>query len=412
MSGPRHVIVGGGVAAAAAAAGLRAHGFDGEVVIVSDDTTLPYERPPLSKGFLTPQTSPEPTYLKPPDWYREHDVQSVLGVRAHSLDPVAKTVTLSDGQLLPYTRLLLATGVRARPLPGVDSERVLTLRSSADALRLRERLIDAQKVAVLGGGFIGCEAAATAVGLGKRVTIIERTETLMQAALGPVLGGVLTDVHRAAGVQLLLRSVVQYIEDAGTVVTVHTDRGIVEADLVLIGAGTVPNTEIAVDAGLEVDGGIVTDEFSRTTIADVYAAGDVASTYHPHYGRRLRVEHHDTALHHGASAAKNMLDITDPFGEAHWFWSDQYRHTLHQVGRSGPADRLVIRGSLEELSFSAFSLTGDRITKVISLNRPKDALATRRLLFTEHSATPEQLQDESVPVNRLRQHRPPRAEAS
>jgi 3-phenylpropionate/trans-cinnamate dioxygenase ferredoxin reductase subunit len=413
MTRQRHVIVGGGVAAASAAASLRSHGFDGEVVIVSVDEVLPYERPPLSKQFLVPTTPPEPTYMRPEDWYADHDVQVLLGVRAHTLDPVGKTLQLSTGEALGYSRILLATGVRARPIPGVDSDRMLTLRSLRDALQIRDRLAAVEKVVVLGGGFIGCEAASTAVSMGKRVTVIERTETLMQAALGPVLGGVLTDVHRAAGVQLVLHSVVQSVKDTGSMAVVHTDRGIIEADLVLVGAGTVPNVELALEAGLEVDGGVLTDEFSQTSVPDVFAAGDVASTFHPYYGSHLRVEHHDTAMHHGISAAKNMIGIDDAFSEAHWFWTDQYEHTLQQVGRARPDDELVVRGSLDELSFSAFSLRDGRIAKVISLNRPKDVLVTRRLLFAEHQATPELLRDESFPLNRLAPRKPSaRVEAS
>jgi 3-phenylpropionate/trans-cinnamate dioxygenase ferredoxin reductase subunit len=194
---------------------------------------------------------------------------------------------------------------------------------------------------------------------------------------------------------------------------VHTDRGIIEADLVLVGAGTVPNVELALEAGLEVDGGVLTDEFSQTSVPDVFAAGDVASTFHPYYGSHLRVEHHDTAMHHGISAAKNMIGIDDTFSEAHWFWTDQYEHTLQQVGRARPDDELVVRGSLDELSFSAFSLRDGRIAKVISLNRPKDVLVTRRLLFAEHQATPELLRDESFPLNRLAPRKPSaRVEAS
>ena len=222
----------------------------------------------------------------------------------------------------------------------------------------------------------------------------------------------MTDVHRAAGVHVMTGCVVQNVEQTPTSLVVRTDRGVIEADLVLVGAGTQPNTELAQEAGLHVNGGIITDEFSLTSAPDIYAAGDVASILHPFYGAHLRVEHHDTAMHHGASAAKNMLDLNDPFTESHWFWSDQYTTTSSKPVRSDPGDEQVVRGSLDDLSFSAFSLRGDRITKVISLNRPRDVLATRRLLFTDHHASPEQLVDESTPLNRLvPRERPARVEA-
>lgn len=412
MSSRRHVIIGGGVAAASAAATLRSHDFDGEVVIISDDDILPYERPPLSKEFLRPDSDSAPTLVKPETWYAEHQVDVRLNTRATRIDPGAKRVELSTGEQLDYTKLLIATGVRARNLPRATSDRILTLRSIGDAARIRKLLTRVDSVAVLGGGFIGCEAASTAIAMGKRVTILERTSTLMEAALGPTLGGVMTDVHRAAGVHVMNGCVVQNVEQTPTSLVVRTDRGVIEADLVLVGAGTRPNIDLAQDAGLSVNGGILTDEYSRTSATDIYAAGDVASILHPYYGAHLRVEHHDTAMHHGASAAKNMLDQTEAFTESHWFWSDQYTHNLQQAGRSEPDDELVVRGSLDELSFSAFWLRSGRITKVISLNRPRDVLATRRMLFAEHHASPEQLSDESTPINRLvPRQRPARVEA-
>jgi 3-phenylpropionate/trans-cinnamate dioxygenase ferredoxin reductase subunit len=401
MTTKRHVIVGGGVAAASAAATLRSRGFDGQVVVVSDEASLPYERPPLSKDFLRPESDGLPTLLRPADWYDEHDITLMLGTRATSVDPTAHRIELASGDTLDFDKLLLATGVRARRLPHTSSSRILTLRSLADASRVRKQLAAVDKVAVLGGGFIGCEAASTAVALGKRVTVLERTTTLMEAALGPVLGAVMTDVHRAAGVHVMGRCVVQSIEGTPSTLVVRTDRGTVEADLVLVGAGSQPNTELAESAGLDIDNGVLTDAHCRTNAPDVFAAGDVAAAFHPFYGAHLRVEHHDTAMHHGHSAAMNMLGHDEPFHEAHWFWSDQYGHTIQQVGRAHIDDQLVVRGSLDDLSFSAFSLRGDRITRVISLNRPKDVVATRRLLFAEHHASVELLQDESTPVSSL-----------
>ncbi|MGW6145236.1 oxidoreductase C-terminal domain-containing protein [Streptomyces sp. NPDC055140] len=187
---------------------------------------------------------------------------------------------------------------------------------------------------------------------------------------------------------------------------------VIEADLVLVGAGSLPNVELAQEAGLRIDRGVLTDEHSRTSAPDVYAAGGVAAAFHPHYSEHIRVEHHDSAVRHGASAARNMLGLDDPFLETHWFWSDQYDHSIQQVGRARPDDEVVVRGSLDDLSFSAFSLRDGRITRVISLNRPKDVLAVRRLLFTEHAVTAAQLRDEATQLNRLAPRKsPPRAEA-
>ncbi|MBB5916616.1 3-phenylpropionate/trans-cinnamate dioxygenase ferredoxin reductase subunit [Nocardia transvalensis] len=396
----RHVVVGGGVAAASAVAGLRAGGFEGAIVLVSDDESLPYERPPLSKSFLDADSEPEPTFVHDEAWYAEQQIDALLGVRAQRIHPREHRVDLSTGESLDYGGLILATGVRPRPGPGT-AERVVLLRSLAHGREIRARLANAEHVAVLGGGFIGCEVAATATALGKRATIIERAGVLMKNALGPALGEVFTDIHRAKGVETLLNRVVLAVEERRDSVVVRTDHGTVEADLVVVGAGCVPNVELAAEAGITAADGIVTDEFCRTNVPDIYAAGDVASVYHPFYDRHLRVEHHDTAMHQGAAAARNLLGYREPFLDAHWFWSDQYEHKLQRVGRPAPSDEVVIRGSVDELDFSAFSLHDNRIRSVTSLNRGRDALAVRRLLFADHSATAEQLRDESVQLKRL-----------
>ncbi|MFC0452252.1 NAD(P)/FAD-dependent oxidoreductase [Rhodococcus jostii] len=411
MSTVRHVVVGGGVAAASAVATLRSGGFDGELVLVSDDDTVPYERPPLSKDFLEPDSPPVPTLIREPQWYVDHQVQTLLGVRAQRLDPRARRLTLSTGESLSYDGLVLATGVRARPALGDASDRILMLRSFADAKLLRSRLASAEHVAVLGGGFIGCEVAATAVGLGKRATIVERADVLMNRALGHSIGAVFTDIHRAKGVGVHLNSVVLGVHDTGSSAVVRTNHGSIEVDLVVVGAGSLPNVELAAEAGIVTDNGIVTDQFCRTNVPNVYAAGDVASSYHPFYNQHLRVEHHDTATRHGAAAARNLLGHDEPFVEAHWFWSDQYEHNLQRTGRAEGSDEVVIRGSLDDLKFSAFALRDGRIRSVISVNQPRDVIAVRRLLFVDHDVTADKLRDQAMPLNRLRSRVPASATA-
>ena len=396
------MVIGGGAGSAAAVAELRKQGFDGSLTLVSAENTVPYERPPLSKGFLLGTSGQVP--VKDAAWYEQASVELILGSRATRLDLAARTVTLSGGAVLGYDQLLLATGVRPRVLPGLDGDGVCYLRTSEDAAALRDRMTAAGHVAVLGGGFIGCEVAAAAIRLGKRATILEALPTLLHRALGPELGDVVAGIHRDEGVDVRTGQQVLGIRPRRGGVRISTAAGDVDADVLVVGVGTVPNTELAEQAGLPAGHGIEVDECFATAAPGIYAIGDVAAQHLPGHGRRVRVEHHDTAIRHGRVAARNMAGQREPFADVHWFWSDQYDHTISSAGlipgSDGPGE-LVIRGSLEQRSFSAFSLDGDRVRAVISLNRPRDVLDARRLIARDHSATAAQLCDESLPLKRL-----------
>ena len=396
------MVIGGGAGSAAAVAELRKQGFDGSLTLVSAENTVPYERPPLSKGFLLGTSGQVP--VKDAAWYEQASVELILGSRATRLDLAARTVTLSGGAVLGYDQLLLATGVRPRVLPGLDGDGVCYLRTGEDAAALRDRMTAAGHVAVLGGGFIGCEVAAAAIRLGKRATILEALPTLLHRALGPELGDVVAGIHRDEGVDVRTGQQVLGIRPRRGGVRISTAAGDVDADVLVVGVGTVPNTELAEQAGLPAGHGIEVDECFATAAPGIYAIGDVAAQHLPGHGRRVRVEHHDTAIRHGRVAARNMLGQREPFADVHWFWSDQFDHTISSAGlipgSDGPGE-LVIRGSLEQRSFSAFSLDGDRVRAVISLNRPRDVLDARRLIARDHSATAGQLRDESLPLKRL-----------
>ena len=396
------MVIGGGAGSAAAVAELRKQGFDGSLTLVSAENTVPYERPPLSKGFLLGTSGQVP--VKDAAWYEQASVELILGSRATRLDLAARTVTLSGGAVLGYDQLLLATGVRPRVLPGLDGDGVCYLRTSEDAAALRDRMTAAGHVAVLGGGFIGCEVAAAAIRLGKRATILEALPTLLHRALGPELGDVVAGIHRDEGVDVRTGQQVLGIRPRRGGLRISTAAGDVDADVLVVGVGTVPNTELAEQAGLPAGHGIEVDECFATAAPGIYAIGDVAAQHLPGHGRRVRVEHHDTAIRHGRVAARNMAGQREPFADVHWFWSDQYDHTISSAGlipgSDGPGE-LVIRGSLEQRNFSAFSLDGDRVRAVISLNRPRDVLDARRLIARNHSATAAQLCDESLPLKRL-----------
>lgn len=393
----RCVLVGGGVAAAATAAALRRRGFDGEIVLVSDEPEAPYERPPLSKAVLA---GGDVVPARKPEWYGDNGVELRLSTRATSVDTDTRLVRLTDGDDLRYDTLVLATGMRARRLAGFDGERIHYLRTSADARALRTELTAAERVVVLGAGFIGCEVAAAAVGLGKHVTIFEPEATPLARVLGVKIGAAVLDIHRGRGVDVRTG---EYAEsctptDAGLVLDSNLGNR-VEADLLLVGVGALPNVELAREAGIATGDGILVDEYGRTSAPDVWALGDVASQLH--HGRRVRVEHHDNALRQGQTVAANITGDTVPHTDPHWFWSDHYEHKLQSVGYARDLDDLVLRGSVEEGTFSAFSLTDGRLDGVISLGRPGDVLAVRRALHGPHSVTADELLDESVPLKQL-----------
>ncbi|MFC4852260.1 NAD(P)/FAD-dependent oxidoreductase [Actinophytocola glycyrrhizae] len=405
----RYVLVGGGVAAAATAAALRRRGFDGEIVLVADEPDAPYERPPLSKDVLA---GGDVVPARKPEWYADNGVELRLSTRATAVDTAARTVRLADGadsgknsrkdtgEDLPYDALVLATGMRARRLAGFDGDRIHYLRTAADARALRAELTAAERVVVLGAGFVGCEVAASAVGLGKQVTIFEPEPTPLARVLGAKIGTAVLDIHRARGVEVRTGEYVETCAPVGDRFVLDSNLGHrTEADLVLVGVGALPNVELAARAGIATGDGILVDEFGRTSALDVWALGDVAAQ--SHHGRRVRVEHHDNALRQGQTVAANLTGEEKPHTDPHWFWSDHYEHKLQSVGRVRDLDDLVLRGSVEEGVFSAFSLTDGRLDGVISLGRPGDVLAVRRALHSPHSVTADELRDESLPLKQL-----------
>ncbi|MDL5159789.1 NAD(P)/FAD-dependent oxidoreductase [Actinomycetospora termitidis] len=398
----RFVLVGGGVATAATATGLREEGFDGGIVLVAAEPHLPYERPPLSKEYLA-GTVDRPSFRANPEaWYADHDVELVLGTRVDELVPAEHRVRLSDGRSLGYDALVLGTGVRARTLDGFSGERVHALRTLADSERLRGRLTAGRHLVILGGGFIGCEVAAVAAGRGVRVTVFEPEPLPLGRVLGAEFGRAVVDIHAEQGVEFRTGQVVTAMTETSSGLALTTrDGGVVECDELLVGVGSVPNAELAAAAGLEVDRGILTDEFGRTSAPDVHAIGDVAVRHHPEHGGPVRVEHHDTAVKHGRHTARVLLGHAEPFTEQHFFWSSQYDHMIQSLGRIDGEGETVIRGSVEDRSFTRFSLVDGRIAGMVALDRPRDLLATRKVMAVPHRVTADQLADDDFPLKSL-----------
>jgi 3-phenylpropionate/trans-cinnamate dioxygenase ferredoxin reductase subunit len=397
------VIVGAGLAGVTAAATLRDEGFDGRVVLVGDEPRLPYERPPLSKEYLRGERPLERIIVRPEPWFEEQDIDIRFGQSATSLDLNAHRVALASGEEIAFDRALLATGSRARrpDIPGVELHGVHDLRTVEDAERIRSAARPGARVALVGMGFIGAELAASLRSLGVEVTTIEHGKVPLRKAVGPEVGRVLEELHRDHGVTMHLGRSVEALVGNGSFEAVVMDGGErVESDVAIIGIGASPNVELGAQLGVAPDRGILCDAELATADPRVFACGDVASHAHPLFGR-IRVEHFDNALKSGDVAARNMLGAGHVFDDVHWFWSDQYEHSIQSAGVADPAGELVVRGSLADRDFSAFRLDGDRVGSVVSLDRPRDVLDTRRLIARGHSVTADQLRDETTPIKRL-----------
>ncbi|TKJ20665.1 FAD-dependent oxidoreductase [Blastococcus sp. CCUG 61487] len=373
MTSAPFVVVEGGLAGAKAAETLRAEGFDGRLVLVAGEEELPYDRPPLSKDYLLGRVDRESPQVHPLDWYGEQRIELRTGVRAQHLDASDRRLTLSTGERLAYRSLLLATGSSPRrlPVPGEALDGVRYLRTLADAeVLLADLRGGGRTVVVVGAGWIGLEVAAAARAHGNTVTIVEPQPTPLHAALGPEMGRVFARLHRAHGVTLLTDTVVRELRGAqGRVHTVVTDRHAgLEADVVVVGIGATPDVGLAAAAGLAVDNGILTDHALRTSAPDVVAAGDVAASFHPLYGRYVRVEHWANALNGGPAAARSMLGREVIHDRVPYFYTDQYELGMEYSGLAGPGDRLVCRGDPEDGAFISFWTADGRVTAAMTVN--------------------------------------------
>ena len=349
-STPTFVIVGASLAGAKAAETLRAEGFAGRVVLIGDENEPPYERPPLSKGYLQGIQERAKAYLHDMDWYAAHGVELLLGRRATDLDLRAHTVTLDGIETLRYDKLLLATGSRPRTLdvPGADADGVHYLRTLEHADALLAGLRSARQVVVVGAGWIGLEVAAAARTHGCGVTVVELDTLPLRRVLGDEVAAVFRDLHLAHGVDFRFGSGVREFRAAGGRLAgvVLNDGNEIPADLVVVGIGVQPATELARSAGLAVDNGIVTDAGLRTTDPDVYACGDVAASFNPLIGAHIRVEHWANALNGGPAAARSMLGQPVEYARVPYFYTDQYDLGMEYSGWIGPDgyDRVVFRG--------------------------------------------------------------------
>jgi len=400
------VIIGGGVAAGTAAKTLRKEGFDGDVTIVSEEAHPPYQRPPLSKGYLAGKEGMDAVILQPTEWYAEQGMDLRTSTRAVSLDPTAHEVVLDDDSILGYDSVLLATGAspRSLPLEGAELPGVRTLRRLDDSDDLAAQLrAGGRRLVIIGSGWIGMEVGATARDLGNEVTVLERDPVPLALALGDEMGEVFRALHLEHGVDLRTSVNVERITGSESAEGVVVDGEVVPADIVLIGVGAAPNTTLAENAGLRIHNGILTDSSLRTSAPDVYAAGDVANAYHPVIQRHLRGEHWANALHAGPVAARAMLGMPASFVDIPYFYTDQFDLSMELSGYAPlMADaRLVVRGDREGREFIAFWVDRGRIVSGMNVNVWKVNKTVQALIRSGSIVDVDRLRDPSTPLESL-----------
>jgi 3-phenylpropionate/trans-cinnamate dioxygenase ferredoxin reductase subunit len=404
------IVIGAGHAGAELAVQAREGGWSGRIALIGDEEALPYHRPPLSKAYLAGSAAPDAMALKSRAAYDKAGVELMSGRRVVEVDRAAARLRFEDGHSTDYSRLAFATGGRPRRLPaaagGADAaDNFHYLRTLADVDRIRPRFVAGARLAIVGGGYVGLEVAAVAVKHGLKVTVLETAPRVLARVTAPRVSSFYEQVHREAGVDV--RTGVQVdgfdLDAASRLVTrVHCSDGErVECDLVIAGIGLVPNTELAASAGLAVDDGILIDAASRSSDPAIVAAGDCTRFHSALYGRSIRLESVPNALEQARCAATAVNDKERLNDGVPWFWSDQYELKLKMVGLSQGYDRLLLRGSLEQRSFSAFYLKGDRVLAVDTVNRVPEFMLAKRLVAERIAVDADRLVDDGTPLKNL-----------
>jgi 3-phenylpropionate/trans-cinnamate dioxygenase ferredoxin reductase component len=403
-SGPTFVIVGASLAGARAAEALRTEGFEGQIVLIGHERHYPYERPPLSKGYLQGSEARDSIFVHEEGWYAGHGVDLRLGAGVTAIDRELRQLTLSTGETVGYDKLLLTTGATPTllPVPGAGANGVQYLRSVDDSERLRETLSAVSSVVIVGAGWIGLEVAAAARNAGVATTVVSMEEQPLLAVLGPEVAPVFADLHLEHGVDLRLGTEVDRIlvsADAATGVRL-ADGTELSADAVIVGIGVTPAAELAEAAGLDVDGGVLTDAGLRTSDPDIYAAGDVARAYHPLIGARLRVEHWANARHQPVAAARSMLGQDVAYDRLPYFFSDQYDLGMEYTGYVTPDgyDRVVFRGDVGKREFVAFWMSRGQVLAGMNVNIWDVTDDIRDLIRDGLPVDPERLANPDIPI--------------
>jgi 3-phenylpropionate/trans-cinnamate dioxygenase ferredoxin reductase subunit len=396
----RVVVVGAGQAAAQLVQSLRQGGFGGEIIIIGDEPVLPYQRPPLSKAYMKGELDAERLFFRPAAWYEDNQIALKLGITVAALDRARQHVIFEDGGSAGYDFLILATGSRPRrlTLPGAELTGVHDLRTLADVERIRPQLVAGRRIAIIGAGYIGLEAAAVARQLGLAVTVVELADRVLARVTSPVISNFFAAEHEAQGVKILTGISTSHIEgkDGRVSAVVLADGRSLEADLVLAGIGVVPNEELAKSAGIACANGILVDRDSRTNDPRIFAAGDCSNRPLVHYARAGRLESVHNAIEQAKMAAAAILGHGRPAEDCPWFWSDQYDLKLQIAGLSQGHDEVVLRGEPDTRQFAVFYLRGRQLLAVDAVNSPAEFLAGKKLIISGAELAPEHLGDKSI----------------
>jgi len=402
MSEKTCIIVGASHAGVQLALSLRQGGWSGRILLVGDETAAPYQRPPLSKGLLDGSKTADSIALRPAALYEKSKIDFLPGHRVVRIDRPSKTIELEDGSRLGYDKLALTMGARPRTLPltGHDQEGVFYLRSLADVQQMRPYIDSGSKAVIVGGGYIGLEAAAVLHQPGMSVTVIEALPRVLQRVTAPEVSAFFERIHREEGVRILTETGVVSIAGSGRAEHVLcVDGSEQESDLVIIAVGVVPNTELAVEAGLDVDNGIPVDAFAQTSDPDIVAAGDCTSFFSTLYQRNVRLESVQNATEQARAAAATINGSPEPYESVPWFWSEQFDVKLQIAGLSQGHDSTVTRGdSRAGRNFAVFYFSGDRLLAVDAINRPAEFMAGKRLIAMNAKIDPDRLADETIPI--------------
>ena len=398
------VIIGASHAAVDVIAHLRRNGWTDKITLIGDEQEPPYHRPPLSKAYFNNQLEAERLALRAESFYQENAVDLVLGRTVESLDRAAQQLVLDDGQTMAYSHLVIATGTRARQLPvaGADLPQIHTLRTKSDVDAIKSQLQANSKLLIVGAGYIGLEVAASAVKQGIHVTVLETMERVLARVTGQVVSEFYQELHAQQGVDIRLgASLLEFTGDSSAAQAVLDDATVLDFDCAIVGIGVVPNTELAADAGLPCDNGIVVDEFTRTADPYIYAVGDCSN--HPSfiYDRQIRLESVPNAVGQAKTAALAICGKAVAYDQVPWFWSDQYDVKLQTVGLCQGHDQVIVRGEPAEHKFAVFYLQKGRLLAVDALNSPAEFMVAKKLVAAKASPDPQQLADVTISIKDL-----------
>ncbi len=401
---PGVVIAGAGQGGFQVAASLRTEGYEGSITLIGDEAGPPYQKPPLSKAFMAGKQEVESTQLRPEAFYVDNRIDLMTGERITEIDPSNHRVALASGSRIPYGQLVLATGARNRLLPveGAELDGVCYLRTREEAVEIRQRMEDAENIVIIGGGFIGLEVAAAASASGKRVLVVEAMRRVMSRAVAPPISDYYQRLHLSQGVTFAFVTRAREISGKGSRVSevVLSDETVHPADLVVVGIGVIPNTELASGAGLDVADGIVVDGYLRSA-ADIYAIGDCAVHPNRFAGGAVRIESIQNSVDHARCVAASLAGRTQRYDAVPWFWTDQFSAKLQMAGLSQGFDQAVTRGDPESHKFSVLYFKAGQLAAIDSINRPADHMAGRKLIGSGTPVTPEQAADLSMDLKSL-----------